>query len=363
MITSKIISNGILRAIGILFGICLLGLFIYKIQSVLIYLFIALALSLIANPIVEFLNRRLKFPNTLAVIVTLFFFICIMAGFIMMFVPLILSQGENLSLLDTNELQKQVTHLLNQINSYFSGHHIDAESLLKESNITSKLNFDFIPVILNSLVGIISGLGIGIGSVIFITFFFLKDKISFLTSAKRVLPDEHEDRILNSVQKINHLLSRYFIGLILQQFVLFILYLIVLLIFGVQNAVIIAFLCALLNIIPYIGPLIATCLVFVLTLLGSMGNGLQADMLSTTLYVMIGFSVAQIIDNNVSQPLIFSNSVNSHPLEIFVVILASGFIFGVLGMVLAIPLYTVLKVIAKEAFPQNVFVQLLTKNI
>jgi predicted PurR-regulated permease PerM len=79
--------------------------------------------------------------------------------------------------------------------------------------------------------------------------------------------------------------------------------------------------------------------------------------------VLIGYSAAQFIDNNFSTPLIFSNSVNSHPLEIFIVILASGFVFGVLGMIVAVPLYTVIKVVAKEFFPRNPVVKVLTKDI
>ena len=146
-----------------------------------------------------------------------------------------------------------------------------------------------------------------IGSIIFITFFFIKDKKLFTSNARRILPAEHEEKILNSFRKINHLLSRYFIGLIGQVTILFILYLIVLLVFGVENAFIIAFITALLNIIPYIGPLIATILVAILTMLGHMDPQSQSEMLSTTLYVLIGYSIAQIIDNNVTTPLIFSN--------------------------------------------------------
>ena len=191
--------------------------------------------------------------------------------------------------------------------------------------------------------------------------FFQALNIPFDTVAKS--HQVHEDKILNSFRKIDHLLSRYFIGLIGQMTILFVLYLIVLLIFGVQNAFVIAFITALLNIIPYIGPLIATVLVAVLTMLSNMGPESQGQMLSTTLYVLIGYSVAQIIDNNVTTPLIFSNSVNSHPLEIFIVILASGFVFGVLGMIVAVPLYTVIKVVAKEFFPENPVVKVLTKGI
>ncbi|MNK08400.1 pheromone autoinducer 2 transporter [compost metagenome] len=363
MVTSKTIANGILRALVITTAFCLLLLFLYQIQTVILYLFVALILSMIATPIVNFLKRRLKFPHTLAVVVSLVFFILLLAGFIMLFVPLIISQSENLSLLDTAKLEQDFNSMVHQVNAYFSGHNIDAEKLMKQADLTSKLNFSFIPNFINSIVGILSGFGMGLASVMFITFFFLKDKKLFTIGAKKILPDAHEDKILNSFRKIDYLLSRYFIGLIAQMSILFVLYLIILLIFGVQNAFIIAFITALLNIIPYIGPLIATVLVIILTLLSNIGPDTQTQMLSTTIYVFIGYCVAQFIDNNITSPLIFSNSVNSHPLEIFVVILASGFLFGILGMIVAIPLYTIIKVVAKEFFPQNPVVKIFTKDI
>jgi len=358
--TSKTIANGIVRAVLILAAIFVGLLFLYQIQTVIIYLFVALILSMIASPVVYFLKRKLRFPHVVAVITTLVFFIALLAGFIMMFVPLIITQSENLSLLDTAKLESDVNQVITQVNDYFG---IDAQKLIKDANLTSKLNFNFIPVVLNSILGILSGFGMGLASVMFISFFFLKDRKLFTVNAKKILPDEHEDKILISFRKINYLLSRYFIGLIIQMAVLFTLYLITLLIFGVKNAFIIAFITALLNIIPYIGPIIATVLVIVLTLLGNIGPETQGEMLSTTLYVVIGYSVAQFIDNNISSPLIFSNSVNSHPLEIFIVILVSGFVFGVLGMIVAIPLYTCLKVVAKEFFPKNPVVKVLTKDI
>ncbi len=144
---------------------------------------------------------------------------------------------------------------------------------------------------------------------------------------------------------------------------MFVLYLTVLLIFGIENAFIIAFLCSVLNIIPYIGPLISSVLAAVLTMIGNLGSDFQTQILPTTLYVLIGFWIVQIIDNNISQPIIFSKSVKSHPLEIFLVILVSGFLFGIIGMVVAIPIYTILKVIAKEFFPENAIIKIITKNI
>ena len=159
------------------------------------------------------------------------------------------------------------------------------------------------------------------------------------------------------------MLSRYFIGLLLQLFIVFVLYLIVLLIFGIQNAIVVAFLCAILNIVPYLGPLIASVLAALLTMLNYLGNDFQNEVLPVTAYVLIGFWIVQMIDNNLSQPIIFSKSVSSHPLEIFLVILIAGFLSGIVGMIIAVPLYTILKVIGKEFFPNNIVIQLLTKNI
>jgi len=360
---SKSIANGILRAVGVLAAVFLLLYFLYEIQTVLIYLVVALILTLIGNPMVDFFKRRLKFSHIFATIATLLIFLLITFGFLMLFVPLIINQGENLSLLNTAEIESSILRLTDKITVFLDSHNIDSAQMLKEANITSKINFNFIPNFLNMLLGTISSFGMGLASVLFITFFFLKDRVSFIIGAKKLIPDSHEEPILNSLDKINHLLSRYFIGLLIQLSIVFVLYLIVLLIFGIENAIVIAFLCAVLNIVPYIGPLIASVLAAILTMVSNLGSDFQSEILPVTIYVMIGFWIVQIIDNNVSQPLIFSKSVSSHPLEIFLVILIAGFLFGIIGMIVAVPLYTILKVIGKEFFPENAVIQLLAKNI
>ena len=363
MVNSKIIGNGIVRGVLILAGIVLLLYVLYLIQSVLIYLVVSLILTLIGIPIIAFLRKRLKFNNIFATITTLLVFVLIIAGFVMMFIPLVLNQGQNLSILNIQSIENTITNLADQFAVFLDSHGMDSSKILKTSNLTSQLNLNFIPNFLNSILATVSSFGMGLASVLFITFFFLKDRLLFTRMSKSILPEEHSDRILHSLDKINHLLSRYFIGLLLQLFIVFILYLIVLLIFGIDNAFVIAFLCAVLNIIPYIGPLIASVLAAILTMINNLGGDFQTEILPTTIYVMIGFWLVQVIDNNVSQPFIFSNSVNSHPLEIFLVILIAGFLFGIMGMIIAVPLYTILKVVGKEFLPDNKIVQILTKNI
>ncbi len=363
MINSNTIANGILKAFITLLIAALILYFIFKIHLIFIYLIISLVLTLIGNPILSFLKRRLKFNNLFATITTLIIYILIILGFIMLFVPLVSDQSKNLSLLNTAQVEENIRQLTENIVVFLDSHNIDTSKLLKESNITSKIDFNFIPNFLNSFIGTLGNFGMGLASVLFITFFFLKDKIQFIVGIKKILPDSQEEKILNSLNKINHLLSNYFIGLLIQLFIVFILYLIVLLIFGVSNAVIIAFLCAILNIIPYIGPLIGSVFAGILTMINNLGQDFQSEILPTTIYVLIGFWIVQLIDNNLSQPIIFSKSVKSHPLEIFLVILIAGILFGIMGMVIAVPLFTILKVFAKEFFPDHKIIQIFTKNI
>lgn len=363
MVTSKTIALGIAKGVGIIVLAALALYFLYQIQAVIIYLVVAFILTLIGNPILDFLKKRLKFSHLMATVATLSIFLLMIFGLILMFVPLIADQGNNLSLLNAAEIEKNLLELINKIAVFLESHNINSDQFFKEADISSKLNFSFIPNLFNAVVGTISSFGIGVVSVLFITFFFLKDRIAFIVNAKTLIPDAQEEKILNSFDKIYTLLSRYFIGLLIQLSIVFVLYLIVLLIFGVQNAVVIAFLCAILNIVPYIGPLIASVVAAILTMLGNLGSDFQTQMLPLTIYVMIGFWIVQLIDNNVTSPIIFSKSVSSHPLEIFLIVLIVGYLFGIIGMIIAIPLYTILKVFGKEFYPENKIIQLLTKDI
>lgn len=358
---SKIISNGILRAIMIVLGVALLLFFLWKIQSVLVYIIIAGVVSLIARPIIIFLKRKLKFPNTLAVVTTMALFLGFLFGLIRMFIPLISQQGKNLSLLSTNELKSNVEYITNQVNDYLSQRGIDVFEQLSSLDLLS--NFKEIPNFLNSVIGTIGSLSIGLISVLFISFFLMKDSKILHKGLLVLVPDNSESRFQKSFNTIKDLLSRYFIGLVVQITILFVIYSIVLAIFGVQNAIVIAFLCALLNLIPFIGPLIGGVLILFLTMTSNIGHDFQTVILPTTIKVMIGYFIAQLIDNFASQPIIFSKSVKSHPLEIFLIIIIGGLLFGIIGMVVAVPTYTALKVILKEFLSENKIVKSLTKDL
>lgn len=364
---SKTIANGILRAVAIMVGVVLMAYFIYKIRSVLAYLIIAAVIALLGRPIVLFLRRKLRFPNTLAVVATMIFMLSIFLGILALFIPLISEQSKNLSLLDIEDLKGDLNTLYLQILDYFGASTGSVNNLITESHIEESmlkgLDLKFIPNFLNSFVNTLSNFSVGLFSVLFISFFFLKDSKLFQNGMLTFVPDDKESNLVKSVDKINGLLSRYFAGILLQLFILFVIYTIALLIVGVENAIVIAFLCALFNIIPYVGPLIGGAIMITLTMTSFLGADFSTVILPKTLYVLIGLGIGQLVDNFFSQPFIFSTSVKSHPLEIFLVIIIAGLLFGVVGMVVAVPGYTAIKVILKEFLAENTFVKKLTKNL
>lgn len=359
---AKEISSGIVRAVLQLTGICILVWLLLQVKTLLIYMLIAGIVSLIGRPINQLLTKRLKLKNILASSITIVFLMWILVSIFSLFVPLLVQQGENLSLLEVNELKGNIETLIQEIGTYFNLDNSFWQQQFSVDNLFQNVNFGLLPELLNQTLELLGGFTIGLFSVVFILFFFLKDSHLQERIILALVNDEVTDRVEKSIEKTKGLLSRYFLGLLLQISILLIIYSLVLAIFDVENAFIIAFLCALLNLIPYLGPIIGGVLMLLLTMSSFMGADFSTVILPKTGYVMIGFVIGQLVDNFFSQPFIFSNSVKSHPLEIFIVILASGTLLGPVGMIIAIPLYTTIKVIAQEFMAENKIVKSLTKN-
>jgi predicted PurR-regulated permease PerM len=246
-------------------------------------------------------------------------------------------------------LQTSYERLIVQYSEFLSS----SESFLINSKFVEQLDLRYISDLLNNIISTLGSFSIGIFIVIFISFFLLKDYELILEKFKLLIPHNLVSKVYDSLADINKLLSRYFFALIIQILILFIIYLITLSIVGVSNIFIIAFLCALLNLIPYLGPIISWFLLIILTTTNFIEMDFSSVILPKVLYISIGFIIAQLIDNFVIQPFIFSKSVKSHPLEIFLVILIFGTIFGITGLIIAIPSYTILKVILRSIYSDN----------
>ena len=354
---SKVITYGILNALKKIIIFSLILYFFFLIRPILIYLSISLIITIILNPLILFLKTRLKFNNSLAAITSMSGLILIIGLLIKSFIPLLVEQARNLSLLNSTELQTSVNKIIEKYSDLYFTNDSNFINSIINSKLFSQLDLSYITELLNNIIAGLGSFSIGIFTIIFITFFFLRDSEIIINKIKLLIPKGIKSNVNESISQINALLSRYFLALIIQITILFILYLILLSIVGINNVLIIAFLCALLNLIPYVGPLISGFLLTILTLTNYIDIDFGAIILSKVIYVVIGFVIVQAIDNFLIQPILFSKSVKSHPLEIFLVILIFGYIFGVTGLILAVPCYTVIKVILRTVYSKNLVVK------
>ena len=365
--TPQALTKAIVQSVLSLMGLAALAYGIYLIQEVIVYVLVAAILSLIGKPIVTFLSKRLKLPTIIAVVATLMVQLVVLIGLFALFVPVLFSQGEQLSLLDVEELTSKALIAIDQLNQVAIQQFPELSAHLNLREIITRwfesINLDFLPYLVEQIGSAFGSFSVGLFSVLFLAFFFLRDQRLFRRGILTLIADEKEQKTLESIDQIEKLLTRYFIGILFQLSILLIIYAVALMLGGVKNALTIAFLCALFNIIPYIGPIIGAAVMLLLTLIGDLNLDFATETLPKLHYVLGGVVIGQLIDNFFSQPFIYSKSVKSHPIEIFLVILCAGLIFGIVGMIVAVPVYTSIKVILKVFYREHSWVQKLTKDL
>ena len=343
-------SQDLVKSIIILSAIALIILLLFKIRLGLLYIFISIILTLIITPFNKLLKNKLKMRNSLSSLLSLTMLISFLSLIIVLFVPVLTKQGKNLSLLNTLEFREKIQSTITGLKDYFETQNISVLDFISDLNIISEIDFSFVTKLFNSIISQIGSFSIGVLSVMFITFFLLKDGNIIFNKIIKLFPKKHVNKLSKSFIKIENLLTRYFIGVSLQILILFSFYLALLLIIGIENAFAIAFICAILNIIPYLGPLISIILMIILSVTSSLDIFLINDFITNSFWLFTGFVFIQLIDNFLLQPYIFSSSVKSHPLEVFIVIISAGLLFGIFGLIIAIPVYTTLKVIYQSFF-------------
>ncbi|MDX1472045.1 MAG: AI-2E family transporter [Flavobacteriaceae bacterium] len=357
------ISRGLLQTIAIIVGIILFFYFVYEIQAVLLFIGIAAVISLIGRPIAIWLRNKLKFGNTAAALTTLLLFIFLIGIMLWIFVPIIIDQSKNIAEIDLRMVKRDLHELNIQASEYLGLEEINFIEAVKESHYVQEFNKEGLPNFVDIILDNVGTFIVGLFSVLFIAFFLLKDKKIIIMAVTSIAKPGREIRFLKVLDKIKNLLSRYFIGLVVQMLIISVLYSIVLFYVDITTPIAIAILCAFLNIIPYLGPLFALSIMVLVVVSNNLGADFSTQLLPLIVVVVVGHLITQIIDNIIVQPFVFGASVRSHPLEIFLIILIAGYLSGITGMILAIPTYTTLKVIAKEFLSEYKVVKRLTHNI
>ena len=405
--------------------ILIIGVILYFFSDIVSYIIMAWVVSMIGAPLYRLLNKFFKSGLSAGLTLTILFFFMVLM--VRLFVPPLFQQAKNLAgidyeklidgleepindtkiwLVDKGLIEDDTNHEVSietekeQTGSYIT-HVIDIDSLLNDrgdtlqsgninllvniehnepeptdtemlensyfnrlkNSVVSVLNPSKIPQLLSSVMGVFGGFAIALMSVLFIAFFFLKERGLFTKMVSSFVPNNQESKVSHAIEESSALLIRYFVGLCIQVLIITVLTLVVLKLLGFKSAMLMAICFATLNLIPYIGPIMGNLVGVLIVISSNLDVDFYDIMLPKIITAVVVFAVLQILDNVVFQPNIFSKSVKAHPLEIFIVILMGAKLGGILGMVIAIPSYTVLRVLAKVFFSEFEVVKKLTQGL
>lgn len=363
---------GYLIFLGILAIVCVVC---WYFRSVLVYVILAFVVSLISQPLTHLLRKiRIKGKSAPDWLLAILSISIVMAGLILIITQMIpvvtniikeASVFKDMSLFDNNVSDYVNAWVVGLIPSL--GEDYDAVSVLFDylKGVSSEFS---ITGILGSVASVVIDLAVGLFAVVFISFFFVKDEKLFSKIVAALVPDRIEASVTEALLDVEHLLSRYFVGLLLEMMGVALLNFIGLWLIariGFTYALGIGFIAGILNIIPYVGPIIGEVLgaLLCMVLKYGAGVGLDVNIWFFALIVLAIMLSVQLIDNFVLQPLIYSTSIQASPLEIFIVMLMASQLGGILGMLAAIPAYTVIRVFAGRFFYDKKLVRRLMPDL
>lgn len=346
---------------------------VWYFSAVVAYILTSAVLAMIGKPMTDMLCRihigqtKIPFPKWLAALCTLLTIWIVIVGVFALFVPIVFQKINEFSALD-------IPHIINSFHEplmsfeHFIKHTFalddDSFSIITAISDQIKPLFDVnvINKLLSSIVNTVSDAVIAAFSISFITFFFLKESSLFYDMVIIMFPKKYEENISRALNSTTNLLTRYFTGIVIESALMTLIVSLGLLLWGLpgHDVLVIGLMVGILNVIPYVGPTIGIALGIFIGVTGGY-PGMSGSITAIKIAGTILF--AQGIDNFVLQPVLYSNRAKAHPLEIFLVILIAGSLAGVLGMLLAIPAYNVIRVFAKEFFNNFRVVQKLTEKI
>ncbi len=335
-----------------LLGIVAILLFAVLFFKLVIYLGISLVLFLIGNPISNLIEKiklgRFRVPRSIAALLTISVMLTVLVGVFFLVVPALAAEINFLYDLNFYEVLHNILAQFPSVKALLLK--FGEEEDLKISVATQLKSFitaNNLGMVLNNVFGYFGSILGGVLCVLFITFFLLKDENLVRESILVITPSGYEEAVSEILKTSKRMLSKYFAALFFDMFLVSMAVLLVLSLLGVKNALIIAFCAGLLNVIPYIGSIITMCIAVILGVSSCIGMGAY-DMIGPTIYeIFFAMLSINLIDGFIVQPFLFSNSVKAHPLEIFIVTLMAAKLGGIFGMVIALPSYTLLRVVAK----------------
>jgi predicted PurR-regulated permease PerM len=333
-----------------------LGFLVWYFANIVIFIIVAGVISIVGAPVVDFFDKmkvgRFNFPHVLSVSITLLLFLLLIFGMFSLFIPLVVSEANMVSNIDGNALaayfQQDISGLQSMLVRYgIMPRGATIESTVKQA-ILKIIDLGMFSNVLSSVISFTGTFFFNFFSVMFLSFFFLQDNKMLPRLILLLTPEKYFDQIKNVMFKSKELLSRYFIGLIIQILANMVTYSLALYIIGVKSPLVIGFFTGIIIIIPYLGGIISMIIGVILGVTGVISTGDYALIMPMAIKIIVAMFVVQTIDNNVFAPLIQGKSVKAHPVEIFLVVIAAASLGGILGMIVAVPVYGFIKIVAHE---------------
>jgi predicted PurR-regulated permease PerM len=357
-----------------IFSILIIALVLYGIwyfRFIVICIALAIVFSFMGRPIMNFLGKihykKFHIGNILSTSITMVIIIVIISLTIYILVPLIVSQAMNFANLDIYKIADYYAEPIKKIENFLYNYHLMSNDTSLTSMISNKILDMFqmfkLTDIANTILSLSGNIILGFFIVLFFSFFMLKDAHLLYNFIMGITPDKYIEEVNHIITNTRNLISRYFIGVFIEIITMIILLSIGFYLVGFSNAILIACICGIMVILPYIGVIIGGAVGLVICITSFLSIDPNMNIAPIIFKFVCVFGVVKLLDDFVLQPFIYSKSVKAHPLEIFLVILMAGEIGGIMGMVLAIPTYTFLRIIAKEFFSRWKIVQKITKGI
>ena len=345
----------------LLYALCLLaiGFLTWFFSNIVLYFSCALVLSTLLKPIVNALYRLCAFNTrmhrSLVILLSFALILLVLWAVFSLFLPLIRDQIAVLNALSYERFLRGLELPLSHIEDWLIRLHITDQTPGFLLDIIRTQLFSFfesieIGMLLNEFVGFTGGVFIAVISIVFLTFMLLYEEQFLYRSFIAFVPNRYFEVIISWAFRVEQQFVSYLGGLFTQMGIIFFISTCGLAIINVKYAATIGLFAALANLVPYLGPILGTFFAIVVSLSAYTMDIFSYEAFSLVLQIGLVFLFVQLIDNLLVQPLVFSRSIKAHPIEVFLIIFVGANIAGILGMILAIPAYTIVKASIIEGY-------------
>ncbi|NIT59081.1 MAG: AI-2E family transporter [Aliifodinibius sp.] len=334
---NNITLERVIKSVLILTGVAVVGYLLFRYGTLVGYAIVAMIFSYILDPLVNRMQSA-GMNRTFSITLTLSALGLILVWISTNVIPIVANQMVELaSQLNMENIQSITQKIEGRLSQKFS---FIPDKFLS-TNISSVLQelFDVgeIPSAVSNIIGIFTNIFSAALIIPFATFFFLKDGTKIRRDILKLVPNKYFETTLSLIDKIESRLGLYFRGVMLQSLIIAFTSWVGLSIVGLNNSLSVGIAVGIANTIPYFGPIIGYILSIVVSII-EIGN------FSLVLPCILAILAVQILDNVVLQPLIFSRSADIHPVAILFIIMIGAETAGILGMLIAVPIATIIKI-------------------